>query len=109
MKIKIYMQSLTNSHIIYLNDKMRDHILVDREKSSFNVERFKFLVLNMSKNWPDCLEDNSIVDGLSYRVVIKKDNIEKEFIFKNKFPDNIYKLNRLIDEICEEYKNDRDI
>ena len=107
MKIKIYMQSLTESHIIYLNDKKRDHILVDTAKSSFDVARFKFLVADMVSDWPNLLEDNSIVDGLTYRIIIKRDGDEKEYIFRNKFPSDIYRLRRLISEMCEEFKNDR--
>ena len=107
MKIKIYMESLAESHIIYLNDKKRDHILVDTKKSSFDVDRFVFLVADMSSHWPSLLEDNSIIDGLTYRVVIKDEIKDKEFIFRNKFPANIYKLSNLVTEICEEFKNDK--
>ena len=109
MKIKIYMESLAESHIIYLNDKKRDHILVDTKKSSFDVDRFVFLVADMSSHWPSLLEDNSIIDGLTYRVVIKDEIKDKEFIFRNKFPANIYKLSNLVTEICEEFKNDKQI
>ena len=106
MKIKIYIQSLTKSHIIYLNDKERDCIFIDSKKSCFDVDRFKFLITNMSLNWPERLEDNSVIDGLNYKITIRDGDIHKEFVFKNKFPDNIYKLNQIIDEICEEFRND---
>ena len=107
MKIKIYMFSYSEFHNIYLNDKKRDYILVDREKSSYDVEKFKSLVLNMVENWPDLLEDNSYLDGVEYKIEIKEGGVEKQYKFSNKFPDDIYRLTDLISEICEEFKNDR--
>ena len=109
MKIKIYKQCLEDSHTIYLNDKKRERILVDRCESNFDVDRFKFLVLNMVSNWPKLLEDKSIYDGLTYVVSIKEDNKDEERIyeFKNKFPPDIYKLHNLVDELCEGLKYGR--
>lgn len=107
MKIKIYMFSYSEYHNIYLNDQKRDYILVDRQKSSFNVEKFKSSVFDMVANWPNLLEDKSYLDGLEYQIEIKKDGNEQSFKFRNKFPDDIYKLTDLISEICKEFNNGR--
>ena len=106
MKIKIYKQSLKENHSIYFNDKTQDYLLVDGKKSDFDIDRFVFLVFNMVSDWETSLEDKSVLDGLEYKIVLTKENKEKIFHFKNKFPSDIYRLSNLIAEVCDEVKHD---
>jgi len=106
MKIKIYMNNLKENHVLYVNDKKRDFVLADTKETSYKARRFILKVCDMVKDWPSELKDENILDGLEYKIVIKKsENEQKSFTFKNKFPKDIYRLELLFDEVLEEVLN----
>jgi len=105
MKVKVYMQTLTESHILYVNDKKRDYVLVDTKETNYDAGIFIFTICDIVKDWPNKLEDKNILDGLEYRIIIKNKDKEREYILKNKFPENIYRLEMLINEVLGEVKN----
>lgn len=100
MKIKIYQKSLNVNNMIFMNDK-KDFLLVNGKECAFDIDRFKFLVGNITSNWPNTLEDPSVVDGLEYTISINNKNNNNVYKFKNEFPEDIYRLTSLIDEVLE--------
>ena len=105
MKVKIYMHSLNESHILYVNDKKYKTVLLDTNETNYDAERLIFKVSDMVSDWPNELINDDICDGLEYRISIKTGSEEKTYIFKNKFPEDIYRLKSLIEEVLEEVKN----
>lgn len=106
MKIKIYKNNLKENHILYMNYKKYDYVLADTHETSYKAKRFIFKVCDMVKDWPSELKDENILDGLEYKIVIKKsENEQKIFTFKNKFPKDIYRLEMLFEEVLEEVLN----
>lgn len=104
MKIQIVKTSLGDSHILYMNDKKRDYILLDTKRTSYPADRFKFKVCDMVLNWEKEMIDSAIVDGLRYRIKIKDKGEERIFYFINKFPEDIFLLENLIQEVVGELK-----
>lgn len=105
MKIKVYMQTLNESHVLYVNDAKRDYVLLDTKETNYSADRFIFKVCDMVSNWPKELRNDIIIDGLTYKVVIKNNQEEREYIFQNNFPKDIYRLKMLIDEVLGEVKD----
>ena len=106
MKIKIYVQKQAESHILYVNDKKRDFVLVDTQESCYNADRFIFKLCDMVSNWPHELKNDSVIDGICYTISIKPtENEEKLYVFKNNFPEDILRLEMLINEVLKEVKH----
>lgn len=101
MKIKIYKNSLDDSHSLYMNDKKRENVIADGIETTCSAERFRFMVLNMVSDWEKEMIDPFIIDGLEYKIVIKENDQETVYTFKNKFPDDIHRLEMLIENIVE--------
>ena len=80
--------------------------MLDTNETSYSAERFIFKIASIVSEWPHELKDETICDGLEYRISIKpNDEEEINYIFKNKFPDDIYRLKMLIEEVLGEVKN----
>ena len=105
MKIKVYMQTLTESHDLYVNDKKRDYVLADTKETSYDADRFVFKVCDMVSDWPKELKNERVLDNVTYTIKIKDEKEEKTYNFKNKFPEDIYRLENLIDEVLGVVKN----
>ncbi len=105
MKIKVFVSSLKENHVLYANDQKRNYVLFDTKETSYDVDRFIFKIADMVSDWPNELENKNILDGLEYRVVIKENEKETTYRFKNKFPEDIYRLNDLIKEVSGVSKN----
>ena len=105
MKIKVYKQSLNESHILYVNDKKRNYVLADTKETSYDADRFIFKICDMVSNWPNELNNEKACDGLEFRISIKTASEEKTYLFKNKFPEDIFMLEDLIEEVLGEVKN----
>ena len=105
MKIKIYKKSLSENCIIYMNDKKREFVLYNAIETTFDVERFKFKVFDMISDWPKQLIDPNISDGVDYKIVIKDIGKETVYHFKNKFPEDIYLIEDLVEQVGLEIKN----
>ena len=59
----------------------------------------------MSKQWPETLEDKSLLDAPYYKIAIKNKDFKQVFKFIGKYPDNIYKLTETIEEVKNYGKN----
>ena len=105
MKVKIYMRTMNEVHCIYLNDKKYSNILVNKVKVGYDIDRFKFKFFDMISDWPKCLEEKSIADGLEYEIKIKENGEVQKYLFKNKFPKDIYRLSSLINDLLQEVKD----
>lgn len=99
MKVKIEQINPYETFTIAYNPKKNDCILLDDKQTNYPINKFKFLVGTMTKDWPEKLEDNNILDGTTYIITTKIDNKLKIMTFKNKFPDDIYRLTDLIKEV----------
>ena len=105
MKIKIYKQTIHEQHVLYVNTAKRDFVLADKKETTYKADSFIFAVCDIIHDWPTNLENENILDGLQYKIVIKQNNKEKTYIYKNKFPEDIYRLEMLISAVLEEVKN----
>jgi len=102
MKVKVYKTCLEDSHSLYVNDKKRNYVVLDRKDTRYSADRFIFKIFDMISDWPTEMINPEIIDGLEYKIVIKENNQEKSYVFKNKFPEDIFRLENLISEILEE-------
>ena len=105
MKIKVFMNSLKESYVLYVNDKKRDCVLLNTQETTYDADRFIFKVCDMVSDWPKELKNDNIIDGLEYKIVIKDEKEEKTYNFKNKFPEDIYRLENLIEDVLGVVKN----
>ena len=105
MKIKIYKWTLSEQHVLYVNTAKRNYVLADKKETNYKADSFIFEVFDIIHDWPTSLENEKILDGLQYKIVIKQNNEEKTYIYKNKFPEDIYKLEMLISAVLGEVKN----
>ena len=103
MKIKIYKRNfLGESHTIYMNDEKHPHLIVDADKQcDYNLSLFKLMVLDAVDVWPKEMKDENITDGLEYEIIIEKNLQKTIYKFTNKFPEDIWRIGSLIDEIVE--------
>ena len=100
MRIKVDLLTNKERITIYMaNHKKESFIIVNGKDSSYNPDLFQFKIVNMSRNWPESLKGEQVLDGANYRVAIKNDGWKKVFEFYNKFPDNIGELSQLIYEV----------
>lgn len=105
MKIKVYMQTVQEKNVLYVNDAKRDYVLLNAKETSFDADEFIFAICTMVKEWPNELKNDEITDGLKYRIEIKNGEVEKTYSFENKFPKDIYKLRHLINDVLSEVKH----
>ena len=105
MKVKVYMQTLTENHVLYVNDAKRDYVVADTKDTSYPADLFIFTIKDMVSNWPEKLENKDILDGLTYKIVINNNGKEKIYSFQNNFPKDIFRLKMLISEVLREVKN----
>ena len=106
MKIKIFTHNIDGNHILYANEKKREVVLLDTKETSYDVDRFVYKITDMVSNWPNELEDQLVIDGQEFKIIIKNHDEEVMFRFVNKFPEDIYKLQDIINEILKENLND---
>ena len=99
MKIKIYKNSLLDNFTVYMNDKKRDCLIVNGKEFQYNINKFKVLVCDIVSDWPQKLEEEGLVDGVQYKIVIKQSGQETIYQFNNKFPEDFYRLEILLQEI----------
>ena len=102
MKIKIYKRDfLGESHTIYMNDEKHPHLMVDADKvCKYDLALFKFRVRNAVSDWPTELKDERVIDGLEYEIVLERPGEpEKKYLFKNKFPDDIWRIESIIEDV----------
>lgn len=107
MKIKVSVKTISGINILYANDKRRDMVLFNSLETSYDVDRFIYKVTDMISDWPNELENKNILDGLEYRVTIKEKGKETTYRFKNKFPEDIYRLKELIEDVSKAVRNDK--
>ena len=105
MKVKVYMQTLTDSHVLYVNDAKRNYVLVDTKETAYPADLFIFTILDMVSDWPKELKNKDIYDGLTYKIIISNNKEEKTYLFQNKFPNDIFRLKQLINEVLEGVKD----
>ena len=98
MKIRITRTSITYIHTILLE---KDKVFSDGIETEYNPDRFAFKVCNLVSDWPDKLEEQNVTDGLKYEIKIKKGKEIKKYEFINKFPDDIDKLEEIINGVIE--------
>ena len=69
--------------------------------SIISIQRFIFNVINIILNWPTPLQaDNqTIKDGCRVIIYFEDTQTQKLFVFKNKLPEDFYKLEVLLDEV----------
>ena len=107
MKIKIIKNTVDESVIIIMDEK-KNVVMCNDQVVNYDVDRFIFKVSNMVKGWPTELKDLSVLDGLKYEIIIKDKHNGKEevksYLFQNKFPEDIYRVERLISEISNTLK-----
>ena len=101
MKIKIIKRSLDKQILIYMNDNKRDSIQVNMQNVNYSADRLAFKICDMVSNWPAEMVDVGTRDGKEYIISIKHKREERVYNFKNKFPDDIYRLDLVIDETLE--------
>jgi len=104
MKIKIYVKSLKENHILYVNDKKHSVVQLNNKETNYDADRFIFKVCDMVSDWPKELKNENILDGVEYKIVIT-DEEEKSYNFINKFPKDIYRLENLINDVLGDIKN----
>lgn len=104
MKVKVYVQSLIENHILYANSKKHNCVLLNTEETSYPADAFIFEICDMISNWPNELVDENVYDGLEYKIVIKDNQGEKTYRFKNKFPEDIYRLEDVVAGVLSEVK-----
>jgi hypothetical protein len=85
-----------------MNDAKRDYIIADRQATLYNADRFKFKVFDIVSNYEKEMTEDELVDGLEYKIVISHQQEEETYIFKNKFPKDILRLENLIGEVLGE-------
>lgn len=107
MKIKITKNTVDESVIIIMDEK-KNVVMYNEQVVNYDIDRFIFKVSNMVTGWPTELKDLSVTDGLKYEIIIKDKNDGKEEIksysFQNKFPEDIYRVERLISELANTLK-----
>ena len=99
MKIKIEQINPYESLTIVYNPDKNDNVLLNSKQTNYSVSKFKFLVGTMTRDWPEKLENNDILDGTTYIIRTKIDDKIKTMVYKNKYPDDIYRLINLIKEV----------
>lgn len=99
MQIKVFISTMQENHVLYANDEKENVVLLDAKKTNYDVDRFIFKIIDMSSNWPSELENMQILDGLEYKIFIKENEKVISYKFRNKFPENIDRLHRLINDV----------
>lgn len=105
MKIKVYIKNLIENHVMYMNDKKRNNVILDAKDTDFKADRFKFKVMDMIIGWPQKLTESNMLDGCEYKIVINDDGKETIFCFQNKFPEDVYRIEELFSLVSAEVKN----
>ena len=96
MNIKIERQNLREINRFSVKDRT---FTVNGKVSNYDIDKFVFILTDLVSDWPEKLEDDSIIDGSNCAISIKNDKNKKTFIFRNKFPKDFYKLTELLDEV----------
>lgn len=99
MKIKIHTFTMLDRHTY----------IIDQDKNLFEVNGIKlndadindaiFVVRELTSEWPETLEDNSILDGLRCKIIIEDRGNKKIYTFTNKFPVDFYMLINYLQEV----------
>ena len=95
--VNIKLQTLTDNFEIKIDDKNR--FFVNGTQQNINSETFMFHLNNIVEDWQPKYENNSMIDGLSYSVVIDKGQDKFSSTGRNKFPKNFSSFLRLIEEV----------
>ena len=95
--VHIKLQTLTDSFEIDIDEK--DRFFVNGTQQNINVETFMFHLNHVTNGWESKYENNDIMDGLSYSVVVDKGQEKFSSEGKNKFPKNFSSFLRLIEEV----------
>ena len=102
MEIKINLKTLQESKYMYMNDKKIKTVMLNGKETKFCNERFKFRVLSMVSNWPNELVDPDVHDGLEYNITIKQGKTDIVYKFKNKFPEDVFRIEELFSLVAKE-------
>ena len=95
--VNIKLQTLTDSFEIKIDEQ--DRFFVNGMQQKINTETFMFHLNYIVKDWEPKYENNSILDGLSYSVVIDKGQDKFSSKGINKFPKNFSSFLQLIEEV----------
>ena len=100
MKIRIVIFSPTKEWSVMADEKTGE-FRIGFKRIEKGLNDFVRDSINIVKEWPDELEDLSVLDGTKYRIAYDDGNTCRQLIGVNKLPDNFYKLRELI----ESYEN----
>lgn len=98
MIIRVNSFSLKEKIVIFA-DSEKNSFTCDGKEVDYSFDRFLYVIQDLYVTWPNKLIDEKIVDGKSYKIIIKNKTDKKVFEFINKFPKNIHSLEKLIKEI----------
>ena len=85
--------------IVLRADSQTRKVLYNGKICDYDVDKFIFKLLDMVSDWPKELVEEGVKDGVTYLIVIKDGEDKKIFVFKNKFPNDIYRLNDFVNEV----------
>ena len=95
--VHIKLQTLTDNFEIKIDDK--DRFFVNGIQQKINIETFMFHLKYIVEDWEPKYENNNLLDGLSYSVVIDKGQDKFSSKGINKFPKNFSSFLQLIEEV----------
>ena len=101
MKVEIIKKTLLENLLILMDDDYKNYILVNGEKRKYDLDRFVFQVYDAVETWPQKLIDEKVLDGLAYKIVIEDKGKKSKYQFVNEFPEDIWRLEKLIKEALE--------
>lgn len=82
-------------------DSDKNILLVNEKPIKYDASEFLYKLQTIIASWDKVMINNSVSDGEIYSVKLKLDNKTREYIGKNKFPENYYKFIALINEVAE--------
>ena len=75
--------------------------------TDFECDRFAFLVCSAVSGWPNELVNHDILDGTTYRITINSERGKREFVYKNQFPEDFYRIIYVIKEVEKSVKKEQ--
>lgn len=95
--VNIKLQTLANITDITIDDQKR--FFLNGEQRKINVDTFMFHLKNIVRDWEAEYFAPNTLDGVSFSVLLTKDDRKFTSKGRNKFPSNFHSFLRLIEEV----------
>ena len=80
-------------------DTDAEELFLNGVKKDIDVDDFAIRFLLIVSSWDEKMVDEEILDGDSYHIIIKEDQLKKEYFIQNEYPESFNDFIDLIGEI----------